>query len=71
MLDLIEEKAEGEEISMPEPEEEEGAPPDLMAALEASLAEARGSAKSNGRSGTPRKPARKTAARKRKAKSRS
>ena len=71
VLDLIEKKAAGEEISMPEPEEEEGAPPDLMAALEASLAEARGSAKSNGRKRTARKPARKTAARKRKAKSRS
>ena len=48
VLELIERKAAGEEISIPPPEEEEGAPPDLMAALEASLAEARGDSASNG-----------------------
>jgi len=67
VLELIEKKAAGEEISIPEPDADEGAPPDLMAALEASLAEARGgSSSSNGR-GTRRsakKPARKTAPRK-------
>ena len=61
VLELIERKAKGEEISVPEPEEDETAPPDLMAALEASLAGAKGksSAKRNG--GTKR---RKPAARK-------
>ena len=58
VLELIERKAAGEEISIQAPEEEDGAPPDLMAALEASLAAARGSnakptarskAKSNGK----------------------
>ena len=61
VLELIERKAAGEEISIQEPEEDRGAPPDLMAALEASLAEARGSnAGSNGR-GTKRSSAKKTA----------
>ena len=45
VLELIERKAKGEEISVPEPEEDEGAPPDLMAALEASLAGAKGGRK--------------------------
>ena len=58
VLELVERKAAGEEISIQAPAEEDGAPPDLMAALEASLAEARGSnakpkarsrAKSNGK----------------------
>jgi DNA end-binding protein Ku len=67
VLELIEKKAAGEDISMPEPDEDRGAPPDLMAALEASLAEARGgTAKSNGRGAkrTARKTARKSTARK-------
>jgi DNA end-binding protein Ku len=54
VLDLIERKAAGEEISVQAPEEEAGASPDLMAALEASLAESRGEAKRNG-AGTRRK----------------
>ena len=45
VLELIERKAKGEEISIPEPAEDEGAPPDLMAALEASLAGAKGGSK--------------------------
>ena len=49
VLELIEQKAAGKEISIQEPAEDEGAPPDLMAALEASLAEARGKSSSNGR----------------------
>ena len=49
VLELIERKAAGEEISVQEPAEEDGAPPDLMAALEASLADARGKSSSNGR----------------------
>jgi DNA end-binding protein Ku len=40
VLELIEAKAEGQEIAMPEAPEEPTAVPDLMAALEASLAEA-------------------------------
>jgi DNA end-binding protein Ku len=48
VLDLIERKAAGEDISLPAPEREEGPTPDLMAALEASLAEASGHAQSNG-----------------------
>jgi DNA end-binding protein Ku len=49
VLELIERKAAGEEISVQEPGEADAAPPDLMAALEASLAEARGgSGHSNG-----------------------
>jgi DNA end-binding protein Ku len=41
VLELIEAKAEGQEIAMPEAPEEPTAVPDLMAALEASLAEAK------------------------------
>jgi DNA end-binding protein Ku len=48
VLELIERKAAGEEISMPALERDEGPTPDLMAALEASLAEASGQAASNG-----------------------
>jgi DNA end-binding protein Ku len=63
VLELIERKAAGEEISIPEREEDTGAPPDLMAALEASLASARGDSRSNGR-GAKSKPAAKNAGRK-------
>jgi DNA end-binding protein Ku len=41
VLELIEAKAEGQEIAVPETPEEPTAVPDLMAALEASLAEAK------------------------------
>jgi len=41
VLDLIERKAAGEEITAPPQAEEEGPAPDLMAALEASLAAVR------------------------------
>jgi len=62
VLDLVERKAAGEEISVAPAEREEGPTPDLMAALEASLAEASGKATSNGR-GRKRKaaPAKKSA----------
>ena len=62
VLDLVERKAAGEEISVAPAEREEGPTPDLMAALEASLAEASGKATSNGR-GRNRKaaPAKKSA----------
>jgi DNA end-binding protein Ku len=42
VLDLIERKAEGQEVSIQPPSEEPAKVPDLMAALEASLAEAKG-----------------------------
>jgi DNA end-binding protein Ku len=61
VLDLIERKAKGEEISVPEPEEDETAPPDLMAALEARLAGAKGKSGAKRNGGTKR---RKPAARK-------
>jgi DNA end-binding protein Ku len=41
VLELIEAKAEGQEIAMPEVPEQPSEVPDLMAALEASLAEAK------------------------------
>ena len=59
VLDLIERKAEGEEVAVAAPpSEEEKAVPDLMAALEASIK----SAKSEGDGKPARKPARKPAA---------
>jgi len=59
VLDLIERKAEGEEIAVqPEADEEQPAAPDLMAALEASIA----AAKRQGGSAPKRKPARKRTA---------
>jgi DNA end-binding protein Ku len=48
VLELIQRKAAGEEIELRPPDHEEGPTPDLMAALEASLAEAGKSAGSNG-----------------------
>jgi DNA end-binding protein Ku len=49
VLKLLKKKAEGKEIVVEEPEEDEGGEVlDLMAALEASLAEAKGSKKSSG-----------------------
>lgn len=57
VLELIERKAEGEEISIQPPEEEPAAAPDLMAALEASIE----SAKRQGGARKPKKAARKPA----------
>ena len=65
VLDLIERKAAGEKISVASPEREEGPTPDLIAALEASLAEASGDARSNGGGRKKRTaPARKAAPKK-------
>jgi DNA end-binding protein Ku len=67
VLDLIERKAQGEDVSVQPDVEEPAAVPDLMAALEASLAAAGGGkpAKANGAPAKPKKPAaRKTAAKK-------
>jgi DNA end-binding protein Ku len=58
VLDLIERKAAGEEIAAPPQVEEPSAAPDLMAALEASLA----AVKSDGDDAPAEKPARKQAA---------
>ena len=61
VLDLIERKAEGEEISVAAPAAEEAEPvPDLMAALEASIKAAKGEEEEDGKGA--RKPARKRAA---------
>ena len=60
VLDLIERKARGEDIAVRPAEPEEGPAPDLMAALEASLAEASGNAKSNGSGRRKRAPAKKS-----------
>jgi DNA end-binding protein Ku len=70
VLELIERKAAGEEIAPRPPERDEGPTPDLMAALEASLAEATGSAGSNG-GGRSRSPSRNVGTRKRKSPSKS
>ena len=48
VLDLVERKAAGEQISVAPAERDEGPTPDLMAALEASLAEASGDGSKNG-----------------------
>jgi DNA end-binding protein Ku len=64
VLDLIERKASGEEISVQPEAEEETPAPDLMAALEASLAAVR-----SGSSDTPESSQQKPPARKRAAKS--
>ena len=72
VLEMIEAKAEGQEIAV-QPAEEEAAPvPDLMAALEASLAAAKkpkssGSGSGNGASAKPKPAAKKKAAPKKKA----
>jgi DNA end-binding protein Ku len=55
VLDLIERKSQGEEIVVQEPEEEPAEVPDLMAALEASIAGAKRQSPGDGRK---RKPAR-------------
>jgi DNA end-binding protein Ku len=67
VLDLIERKAAGEEIAVQPEAEDSGPAPDLMAALEASLAEVRSG--SSDEAETPEKPAAKS--RKRAASSRS
>jgi DNA end-binding protein Ku len=50
LLDIIERKRKGRTIEAPEPQEEPEPVPDLMAALEESLASARKKSRSNGRS---------------------
>ena len=63
VLDLIERKAEGEEITIQAPAEEPAKVPDLMAALEASIQAAKGDGKeADAGGGAARKPARKRAA---------
>jgi DNA end-binding protein Ku len=67
VLDLIERKAEGEEIAIQPQEEEPAEVPDLMAALEASIAAAKrqggsGTAKDNGKAPDAEKPKKKKAA---------
>lgn len=64
VLDLIERKAEGEEITIQAPSEEPAKVPDLMAALEASIKAARDDADGDGKGGDDKpaaKPARKRA----------
>lgn len=64
VLDLIERKAEGEEITIQAPSEEPAKVPDLMAALEASIKAARDDGDSDGKGGDDApaaKPARKRA----------
>ncbi len=63
VLDLIERKAEGEEITIQAPTEEPAKVPDLMAALEASIKAARdeGGEGEGGEAAPDRKPARKRA----------
>jgi DNA end-binding protein Ku len=69
VLDLIERKAQGQEIAVqPAPEEVTAPAPDLMSALKASLDAVR--ARDGGDGGAPRKPARKAAAKKAAAKPR-
>jgi DNA end-binding protein Ku len=64
VLDLIERKAAGEEIAIQPVAEEPSEVPDLMAALEASLATVRGPApEGNGRPAAARRPARRAPAR--------
>jgi DNA end-binding protein Ku len=53
VLDLIERKAEGQEVSIQPPTEEPAKVPDLMAALEASLAEAKGREPAKAKAGKP------------------
>lgn len=50
MLELVERKGAGEEIAFQQPDRDEGPTPDLMAALEASLAEAGNAAQRPGKS---------------------
>jgi DNA end-binding protein Ku len=61
VLELIERKASGETITAPAPEEEPAAAPDLMAALEASLAAVRADGDDGAEAPAPAAPA-KTAA---------
>jgi len=62
VLELIERKAAGEEIAVQPEAPEPKKVPDLMAALEASLAAVKGDSKGNGKTETKQKPARKKAA---------
>jgi DNA end-binding protein Ku len=61
VLELIERKAAGEDLTPPPAEAEEEKVPDLMAALEASLA-ALGGGKATAKSGAKKAPAKKAAA---------
>jgi DNA end-binding protein Ku len=61
VLDLIERKAAGEEIAVQPQAEEPEAAPDLMAALEASLAAVTDESKAPAKKRTPAKPRRKAA----------
>jgi DNA end-binding protein Ku len=58
VLKLLKKKAEGKEIVVDEPEEEQGQVLDLMAALEASLADAKKGGGSRSRTGGAKKPSR-------------
>ena len=58
MLGLLKKKAEGKEIVVDEPEEEQGQVLDLMEALEASLAEAKKGGRSGSRAGGAKKSSR-------------
>jgi DNA end-binding protein Ku len=58
VLELLKKKAEGKEIVVDEPEEDKGQVLDLMAALEASLAEAKTGGGSSSRSGGAKKSSR-------------
>jgi DNA end-binding protein Ku len=67
VLEMIEAKAEGQEIAVQPAEEDDAPVPDLMAALEASLAAAKkdkGSSSGNGASGKKKPAAKKPAAKK-------
>ena len=69
VLDLIERKAAGEEIEVNHGAEEPAAVPDLMAALEASLAESQGKKRPAAKKPAPKKAApKKSSARTRKTK---
>ena len=57
VLELIERKAAGEEIAVQPEAPEPKKVPDLMAALEASLAAVKGDSKGNGKTETKQKPA--------------
>ena len=62
MLELIERKASGEEIAVQPLAEEPAAAPDLMAALEASLAAVKSDSSDEAHAAAPKKPARTRAA---------
>jgi DNA end-binding protein Ku len=65
VLDLLKKKAKGKEIVVDEPDADEGQVLDLMAALEASLAEAKSGGKSSKSAGTRKRSTKKSTAKKR------